>query len=99
MIRLPPMSTLTDTLFPHTTLFRSHIVEDLVNLPRAAVARVEDGMAHRTEHGFSVSVRFEVPADHETQRSLTGALGAAGHRRVEHGRALDRKCVVSGKSG
>src|SRR3546814_17115187 len=63
---------------------REHIVADLGNLPRAAVARVEDGMAHRTEHGFSVSERFEVPADHETQRSLTGALGAAGHRRVEH---------------
>src|SRR3546814_14460086 len=71
---------------------REHIVADLGNLPRAAVARVEDGMAHRTEHGFSVSERFEVPADHETQRSLTGALGAAGHRRVEHG--IDRKSVV-----
>src|SRR3546814_5471442 len=70
MIRRPPRSTRTDTLFPYTTLFRS------------------DGMAHRTEHGFSVSERFEVPADHETQRSLTGALGAAGHRRVEHGIAF-----------
>src|SRR3546814_12765852 len=67
---------------------REHIVADLGSLPRAAVARVEDGMAHRTEHGFSVSERFEVPADHETQRSLTGALGAAGHRRGEHGIAF-----------
>src|SRR3546814_4957284 len=38
---------------------REHIVADLGNLPRAAVARVEDGMAHRTEHGFSVSERSE----------------------------------------
>src|SRR3546814_12891929 len=50
---------------------REHIVADLGNLPRAAVARVDDGMAHRTEHGFSVSERFEVPADHATPRSLT----------------------------
>src|SRR3546814_5719411 len=26
MIRLPPRSTRTDTLFPYTTLFRSHVV-------------------------------------------------------------------------
>src|SRR3546814_19035690 len=103
MIRRPPRSTRTDTLFPYPTLFRSpyterkrlgsagheysreHIVADLGNLPRAAVARVEDGMAHRTEHGFSVSERFEVPADHETQRSLTGALGRSEKRCVGKG--------------
>src|SRR3546814_19809977 len=33
MIRLPPRSTRTDTLFPYTTLFRSAIVLDLM-LPR-----------------------------------------------------------------
>src|SRR3546814_12117233 len=30
MIRLPPRSTRTDTLFPYTTLFRSHPPDDLV---------------------------------------------------------------------
>src|SRR3546814_11680696 len=35
MIRLPPRSTRTDTLFPYTTLFRSHdICEQLTNLRR-----------------------------------------------------------------
>src|SRR3546814_11578756 len=29
MIRQPPISTLTDTLFPYTTLFRSCCLEDL----------------------------------------------------------------------
>src|SRR3546814_6356615 len=29
MIRRPPRTTLTDTLFPYTTLFRSHDVGDL----------------------------------------------------------------------
>src|SRR3546814_10833849 len=28
MVRLPPRSTRTDTLFPYTTLFRSHTVLD-----------------------------------------------------------------------
>src|SRR3546814_550479 len=29
MIRRPPRSTLTDTLFPYTTLFRSHILTNV----------------------------------------------------------------------
>src|SRR3546814_2848378 len=29
MIRRPPRSTRTDTLFPYTTLFRSHLVVDI----------------------------------------------------------------------
>src|SRR3546814_20961714 len=41
MIRRPPRSTRTDTLFPYTTLFRSH-------LPRAA-RRCACAGAHRTQ--------------------------------------------------
>src|SRR3546814_10875115 len=33
MIRLPPRSTRTDTLFPYTTLFRSTATADLLNRP------------------------------------------------------------------
>src|SRR3546814_20000314 len=36
MIRRPPRSTRTDTLFPYTTLFRSYLVEDR-----------EEGFRHR----------------------------------------------------
>src|SRR3546814_11266738 len=35
MIRRPPRSTRTDTLFPYTTLFRSEIVEAIFYLLRA----------------------------------------------------------------
>src|SRR3546814_14338199 len=35
MIRLPPRSTLTDTLFPYTTLFRSARRGALLDVPRA----------------------------------------------------------------
>src|SRR3546814_14799955 len=39
MIRLPPRSTRTDTLFPYTTLFRSLLVgytaDEVVGMPRA----------------------------------------------------------------
>src|SRR3546814_13362666 len=42
MIRRPPRSTRTDTLFPYTTLFRSHRA-DLAKLRRAAGRVVGEG--------------------------------------------------------
>src|SRR3546814_4236616 len=49
MIRRPPRSTRTDTLFPYTTLFRSaEVVEDVVEADDlAAVAAVVGGAGHR----------------------------------------------------
>src|SRR3546814_991259 len=40
MIRLPPRSTRTDTLFPYTTLFRSFVVRE-----RAGIV-LDDGVLH-----------------------------------------------------
>src|SRR3546814_9320243 len=40
MIRLPPRSTRTDTLFPYTTLFRSAQEEELVHLPDGSTLRM-----------------------------------------------------------
>src|SRR3546814_12069416 len=45
MIRRPPRSTRTDTPFPYTTLFRSHIRPD--QPPRVVVAAVERNLRHR----------------------------------------------------
>src|SRR3546814_12469876 len=44
MIRLPPISTRTDTLFPNTTLFRSPRIVEAVATPGGATLdlRVED---------------------------------------------------------
>src|SRR3546814_16813796 len=47
MIRRPPRSTRTDTLFPYTTLFRSHAA--LVDLHAAAAAGGEQLVAKRVE--------------------------------------------------
>src|SRR3546814_17143443 len=46
MIRRPPRSTRTDTLFPYTTLFRSR-ERALVILHDRAVDRTPDGARHR----------------------------------------------------
>src|SRR3546814_1752989 len=44
MIRRPPRSTRTDTLFPYTTLFRSRVVEALAQRhQRRGVLRVRRG--------------------------------------------------------
>src|SRR3546814_4822787 len=48
MIRRPPRSTLTDTLFPYTTLFRSDEVAD-VQARRRRVAAVVEGDRPRGE--------------------------------------------------
>src|SRR3546814_2469665 len=44
MIRRPPRSTRTDTLFPYTTLFRSH-VDALLHLPGRRVHDLEPAVA------------------------------------------------------
>src|SRR3546814_19053881 len=55
MIRRPPRSTRTDTLFPYTTLFRSH---------------VPAGQAHDLEQGFllieDLGSRLYLPALNDT---------------------------------
>src|SRR3546814_9547833 len=41
MIRRPPRSTLTDTLFPDTTLFRSIVAGDIEVQTRQAIANLQ----------------------------------------------------------
>src|SRR3546814_14475533 len=46
MIRRPPRSTRTDTLFPYTTLFRSSKARELHDLRNVAVQQPESSSAH-----------------------------------------------------
>src|SRR3546814_18503174 len=53
MIRRPPRSTRTDTLFPYTTLFRSVLqahVPGLINVGRAVIHHAQNGRGNRREH-------------------------------------------------
>src|SRR3546814_10283269 len=57
MIRRPPRSTRTDTLFPYTTLFRSRGGDDGVPQRTARLARIGLGceeFAERRKHGDSL---------------------------------------------
>src|SRR3546814_12939211 len=47
MLRRPPRSTRTDTLFPYTTLFRSIIIAEFVVRPGAAVRHDDEGKSFR----------------------------------------------------
>src|SRR3546814_17491757 len=59
MIRRPPRSTSTDTLFPNTTLFRSYIQSNTVNANNTAFAKyVEAYTAGMVSRESTVRVRL-----------------------------------------
>src|SRR3546814_8717225 len=82
MIRLPPRSTRTDTLFPYTTLFRSHVVAvgKIVAAVGECLAPVLD--AYRGLHratGNLEQVAGGLGVD-DAQRGFAGAPVVDAHR-------------------
>src|SRR3546814_18170096 len=96
MIRRPPRSTLTDTLFPYTTLFRSSD-----GGPGKPIADGGVGYSCLAEVSTVETIRDGKPATGFLKAGDSGRNWAEGeHRRsifgaVEH---TDRKRVVTGKS-
>src|SRR3546814_1862183 len=80
MIRRPPRSTLTATLFPYTTLFRSERVE------HAALA----GRVHRVDEGLVAVAQV----DRAPQRRLLDA--GVGPRAVREDERRERPVLVEG---
>src|SRR3546814_18298541 len=75
MIRRPPRSTRTDTLFPYTTLFRSDVITSH-HAPAAPILSVAEAIKHphlieretiRTIHD-DVFGDYEVPGDRKSTR-------------------------------
>src|SRR3546814_9642227 len=58
MVRLPPRSTRTDTLFPYTTLFRSNISATLPYIDDIAVN--DDEYIRRRQGGFALTVEQDL---------------------------------------
>src|SRR3546814_20936999 len=93
MIRRPPISTLTDTLFPYTTLFRStwrhHGRTSLDARKRRPVRRQPHGTtrAHRRE--CRRSARNARPRRYFGAETRPDALFAAAGRRRRHPRRSD----------
>src|SRR3546814_16826542 len=105
MIRLPPGSTLTYTLFPYTTLFRSHPAEHSQRRPcrvsrrlgggQHAAAGCLDRTGHRyiAHHGGWPATRYVGPPVHPQRVAGGRQLPRPGP--AEHG---DRTSVAQGKS-
>src|SRR3546814_6021147 len=79
MLRRPPRSTLTDTLFPHTTLFRSLGQQDLP---------AEDHSRHR--QGSPGRIRLPVRDEAHGQLPLVGILRAVPGNRLRLHQPPDR---------
>src|SRR3546814_12361620 len=96
MIRRPPRSTRTDTLFPYTTLFRSSFLREVVGRRGEDVRQVVPDVAV----AVAVVVDGEVHEGRGNELELAhGAGPGAGHRGggdvalVEIGRASCRERV------
>src|SRR3546814_12164768 len=88
-MRRPPRSTRTDTLFPSTTLFRSHLADDAPGLLRVLLEELAEPLVdHRLDDGTDLG-------RHQLVLGLAGEL-RVGHLHGQHaGQALAR--VVAGK--
>src|SRR3546814_19998306 len=81
LIRRPPRSTRTDTLFPSTTLFRSDVVEEDIGAAGGVGAGVIADDRVEAEGGLD-RLAFEPAAQHRARRF---------REQVEHIALLDRK--------
>src|SRR3546814_6617551 len=68
MLRRPPRSTRTDTLFPYTTLFRSVLLRARVSIRFAKLEIKSGAVATDTEIEAHVDTRFEHEAVADTER-------------------------------
>src|SRR3546814_20335163 len=99
MIRRPPRSTRTDTLFPYTTLFRSDPARAVLPVDRddaqpdrdrraAAVRRIDGGGADRDQAGNHLRARPRLPAG--------VAPGARVRAAAQPGRCIRLRAVRAG---
>src|SRR3546814_9424518 len=85
MIRRPPRSTRTDTLFPYTTLFRSagvRLLEQVLQL-RSGDPDVLPGTGHLQQHRPDRWRRIE-PLPDGARLPVASLAGAVLHRSEEH---------------
>src|SRR3546814_3612249 len=88
MIRPPPRSTRTDTLFPYTTLFRSPRDRRVLALPLSPFGwRAEDFSVRSARHRQSRSADLRLRLAASAHRRCDGFLGA-GEARGRHNEAV-----------
>src|SRR3546814_1894988 len=95
MIRLPPRSTRTDTLFPYTTLFRSGLHDSLSFETRTPSPRRGEGLngPHHMDAGFLVGQIFN--GFSVASIYILAAMGLALSRSEEHTSELQSLMRIS----
>src|SRR3546814_15898761 len=102
MIRRPPRSTRTDTLFPYTTLFRSHYFDakeaslDFAKALRGALLLVQDYKLGRPLGAAPDAERATRAESWRSQRSLRNVLINLKARSEE--RRVGKECVSTCRS-
>src|SRR3546814_14551289 len=93
MIRRPPRSTRTDTLFPYTTLFRSEVI---FGIPGDGINGIMEALRKRQEKIRFIQVRHEEAAAFMAcgYAKWTGKLGCC---RSEE-RRVGKECVSTCRS-
>src|SRR3546814_1316591 len=87
MVRRPPRSTLTDTLVPHTPLFRSGLAAQLDGKGRVAVSFFGDGASNAGpfHESLNIAAAWKLPMLYVCENNLYAAqTTAAGTRSEEH---------------
>src|SRR3546814_14402065 len=94
MIRRPPISTRTDTLFPYTTLFRSHLQLGILHHALDALRSLQGS---RPLEERIARIRASGRCRTEDKQPCRRRSWPERPRRRQH--PSDRKSVVSGQSG
>src|SRR3546814_2556578 len=98
MIRRPPISTRTDTLFPYTTLFRSSsILRSLLAHDRKNHSRTQIRVLGKHLHGRPGQPHLECALPHLLSRRAARSADPAmpGHRSEEHTSELQSLMRIS----
>src|SRR3546814_11133577 len=102
MIRRPPRSTRTDTLFPYTTLFRSQRKQDSNSVTRAAFSREAADFRRQAMIDATAACLAEKGVAGTSVRSICMRAGVSSgllrHYFDGVGALIDWKSVVLGKS-
>src|SRR3546814_13911902 len=81
MIRRPPRSTRTDTLFPYTTLFRSVEIECLLKMADQYVVEIVRDRPEEEQAGDEREAQLEPRRDEAAGAGLSGIVGGVADRR------------------
>src|SRR3546814_2174117 len=97
MIRRPPRSTRTDTLFPYTTLFRSggFRAEEIVDAAKQGVQSRNTAKAILETTGCAQRVFLDVGEQRQAQRGRADRRCVAARRSEEHTSELQSLMRIS----